>query len=79
MENSIERNYLQDEELIGLVGALVAQEERDRRYLEVFCQKFRTRLLRIDHTNENERSELMYFFDDNLGGYTIGGIINGLL
>ena len=33
-----------------------------------------TELLRISETDENGELEPMYFFNDDLGGYTIGGI-----
>lgn len=34
--------------------------------------------LRIGETYERGFSERLYFFDDNLGGYTIEGIYRGL-
>ncbi len=79
MEESVERNYLKQEESFGTEEELIAQEERDRRYLVAFCQRSGTRLVRIDYSSENERNELMYYFDDNLGGYTIGGLIRSLM
>ena len=53
----------------------------DKFYLEAFCAVYRKRLQDIAFTREREPSppeELMYMFDDGLGGYTIDGIINSL-
>mgnify|MGYP003997499579 FL=1 len=47
--------------------------------LEQFVAKFDVRLLAIDTWNENpSQQELVYFFNDNLGGYTIKAIKNSL-
>jgi hypothetical protein len=57
----------------------LSQVALDSRYLEQFIKKYNVTLLLIDQNTENpEKTELMYFFDDNLGGYTIKAIQNSL-
>ncbi|MBS3078904.1 hypothetical protein J4218_02170 [Candidatus Pacearchaeota archaeon] len=43
-----------------------------------FCEVFKVNLVRSSYTSERGFRELIYFFSDNLGGYTIDGI-NGSL
>ncbi len=55
----------------------------DSKLVEDFCRKYEKNLVRIDFTTENTTPdaiiiEPMYYFDDNLGGYTGAGIINSL-
>ena len=47
-------------------------------YVEKFCKTKNTKLLEIDVTTENHNHEPIYFFSDNLGGYTIKGIKESL-
>ncbi len=54
------------------------QFSRDEPELEDFCQKYSVDLVRVDTTFENERLELMYFFTDERGGYTIKGVKGSL-
>jgi len=49
-------------------------EELDLDVVEKFCEKFKVRFVRADMTFENGVLEPMYFFNDNLGGYTLQGI-----
>ncbi len=46
--------------------------------LEEFCEKFNVKFVHAEMTFENGVLEPMYFFSDNLGGYTIGGIRGSL-
>ena len=53
----------------------------DKFYLEAFCAGYHKHLQDIAFTRERAPSppeELMYVFNDGLGGYTIDGIINSL-
>ena len=43
-----------------------------------FCNETKTHLSRVETTNERGLPEPLYFFDDNLGGYTIRGIKDSL-
>lgn len=78
MADKIKRSY-EDRRLIGLARELRAQEERDKGYVSAFCRKFELNLNEINCTSENGRTELMYVFDDNLGGYTLDAVIGSLL
>jgi hypothetical protein len=53
--------------------------ERNRAYVDSYCSRYNLRLLEVRETFENNRYEPMYFFDDNLGGYTLEGIIGSLM
>lgn len=53
--------------------------EEDQPWLKRFVVKTDTILLAIEPSTEDPNTKgLMYFFDDNLGGYTIKGIKNSL-
>ena len=52
-------------EMLSLEGGL------DLDCLGMFCEKFNVRFVRADMTYERGFSEPIYFFSDNLGGYTI--------
>jgi hypothetical protein len=39
-----------------------------------FCERFKVKFVRAEMTFESGVLEPMYFFSDNLGGYTIQGI-----
>lgn len=41
-----------------------------------FCKKNNTSLRRVDVTYENMRPELIYYFDNNFGGYLISTVIH---
>ena len=43
-------------------------------YIEKFCQKYNLGLTSISKTKENGNLEPIFYFTDNLGGYTIEGI-----
>lgn len=77
MIDKVERNYL--DLFPVLVKELRIQEERGKNYIEAFCRKTNLRLTQIDCTSENGRVELMYVFNDNLGGYTLDAIIGSLM
>ena len=49
-------------------------------FINLFCAIYEVDITEIRITEENypERN-LIYFFDDNYGGYTISGIINSLI
>ena len=47
-------------------------------YIEKFCKKYDVALTKIDVTNENEHYEACFAFTDNLGWYTLEGLINSL-
>lgn len=55
---------------------LIEQVLEARPYVEQFCRLYGAKLQRILPTRENEKFEPLYVFDDNLGGYTLEGIIN---
>jgi hypothetical protein len=62
-----------------LITDQLAQVALDFCYLEQFVDKYHVELIAIHKNNEGpNKSELMYFFDDNLGGYNIKGIKNSL-
>ena len=58
------------------IGALyVHQLRQDIPYLEAFCRKNKVLLEKVALCAENyPRVEIMYVFNDGLGGYTIAGI-----
>jgi len=76
-QDTVERAYKEFGPDFGL-ASLVRQEAQNREDIGRFCNKFKIRLLKIDYTTENDRLELMYFFNDNLGGYTIEAIRGSL-
>ena len=57
---------------------LIDQVLEARFYVELFCSIYRTNLVRILPTRENEKFEPMYVFNDNLGGYTLDGLIKSI-
>ncbi len=70
---------MNEENLEDRVKELISQGLADREYLEAFCRHFEVELVGIDWTAERCFYERMYFFSDELGGYTIEGIIGSLL
>lgn len=49
--------------------------QQDHPFLEEFCQKYNVELVTLSPNLEDFPPEgLMYFFTDNLGGYSIKGI-----
>ena len=49
--------------------------EEDKSFLEDFVAKHNVTLLSIEENTEvPDKEELMYFFDDNLGGYNIKAV-----
>ena len=78
MNNGIERTYESESGLEGFLDDLEEQEVRDRDNVRRYCERFGVRLVRIDSTFERSRPELMYFFSDGLGGYTIEGVRESL-
>ncbi len=57
-----------------LVDSLV----REHFYVEFFCLKTGLRLESLELCRENRVPELTYFFNDNLGGYNLNGILKSL-
>ncbi|MFH0797976.1 MAG: hypothetical protein V1906_01045 [Candidatus Woesearchaeota archaeon] len=57
---------------------LIDQVLEARFYVEMFCSIYRTNLVRILPTRENEKLEPMYVFNDNLGGYTLDGLMKSI-
>jgi hypothetical protein len=77
---NIPRKYLEEYQDFSLIQKeLAIQEERDRSYIEAYCRIKRVVLLEIRATEEFERPELLYFFNDNLGGYVFEAILGELL
>jgi len=74
----IKRTY-EDCRLARLVSDMRLAEERSRNYIKAFCKRSNTRLIEINQSFENGTPELLYVFDDNLGGYTLAGIIGSLI
>ncbi len=53
--------------------------EEDLPLLEDFVARYNVSLLSVEESTENPPlRKLMYFFDDNLGGYTVKGIRDSL-
>ena len=55
----------------------------DSKLVEDFCRKYETNLVRMDCTTESTTSEAIryepiYYFDDDLGGYTRTGLVESL-
>lgn len=55
----------------------------DSKLIEDFCEMYKVKLVSIDFTAENTTPEAtvfepMYYFDDNLGGYTKEGLESSL-
>ena len=58
---------------------IMSTMERDRAYVELFCQIYNARIVDIFPNVEHYPPRgLMYVFDDDLGGYSIEGIKNSL-
>lgn len=64
-------------------GALFSPEIQDKHKgqfishqqdITAFCKRSGCKLQRVDITNEKGYEEMLYFFDDDLGGYTIEAI-----
>lgn len=47
-------------------------------YVREYCQQKGVELIGVRRTWERGFLEPLYFFDDGLGGYTIGGIVESL-
>lgn len=62
----LENSYLED---------LTESEQRD---ITQFCEMYHIDLIAYNWTDENEKREKMYFFNDNLGGYTIDAVRKSL-
>lgn len=69
----MKRLYL-NAELPEIVDELRNQEENNKSDVEKFLKLSDLELLAVDYTYEFGKYELMYYFSDNLGGYTIQGI-----
>ncbi len=54
------------------------QFEQDKKFLNEFCSKYNLYLTKLTTTDESGKLENMYFFNDNLGGYTLDGIKKSL-
>ncbi len=54
------------------------QFEQDKKFLNEFCRKYNLSLTKLTTTDEAGKLENMYFFNDNLGGYTLDGIKKSL-
>lgn len=52
----------------------VLEEMLDLDLLGLFCEKNNVKFVRAEMTNERGVREPMYYFSDNLGGYTIEAI-----
>ena len=67
-------------ELTGhLTSKQLALFEENQPFLEDFVAKYKVTLLAVEESTENpDKEELMYFFNDNLGGYDIKAIKNSL-
>ncbi len=63
-----------------LTDDLMKQEISGRKDVERFCKEYKVKLLSQGITDEFQPGifEPIYFFSDNLGGYTIKGIRNSL-
>jgi len=46
--------------------------------IDQFCKRYKTNLLRIEPTLESGYPEPMFFFSDQIGGYSIEGIKKSL-
>ena len=57
---------------------IIEDAVKDRPLVDLFCKKFSIKLIRVTPCWESERLEPMYFFNDNLGGYTREGLENCL-
>lgn len=54
------------------------QFKQDKDFLNKFCKKYDLSLIKVITTYETGKSENMYFFNDNFGGYTLDGIKKSL-
>jgi len=50
------------------------QFSKDMPKIARFCHKRKVCLRQVDVTFENNHPEIMYYFSDNLGGYTINAL-----
>lgn len=68
------------EEIVQKLGhtCLRVQALEARPYVEQFCGIYKTELVNILPTQENEKFEPMYVFTDNMGGYTLDGLIKSI-
>lgn len=62
------------EELIDENWSFEKQIRENKLFVEAYCDKYSTTLKGISETHENLKRELIYFFGDGRGGYTIEGI-----
>ena len=63
----------------NLENCIERESQSNREYIEAFCRHLGVELTGMDWTAERGFYERMYFFSDELGGYTIEGIIGSLL
>lgn len=53
--------------------------DQDKLYLQAFCGKYDARVVSIvSNTEDSPPRGLIYVFDNQLGGFSIEGIINSL-
>ncbi len=66
--------------LINYKNSSSFQNEVDKAnpYVVEFCKKYDVELLAVDVTRENGSFEACFTFSDNLGYYTLEGIVNSL-
>jgi|GEM_PF-4066809 len=50
----------------------------DAPFVEAFCSRYSTQLVGVSTTDEKGHYETFYTFSDDLGGYTIDGIMGSL-
>ena len=53
-------------------------EKNNDSLIAQFCKRYAVTIVGLDQTYENGYDEPMYYFSDNLGGYTLEGIQNSL-
>ena len=64
--------------MLEILSGLGGTDKRDIIEIRNFCVKYDIILTSVNYTHESGKKEPMYFFSDELGGYTIDAIRNSL-
>ena len=76
---NLEQIYLLCEQDVLSNPKLTKMLRGSEKSLKKFCRKNSIELESVGITMESTKPELMYYFSDNLGGYTLRGIKKSLL